>query len=200
MAKQSVAQNDNGALSTVQALLPWYCSGPRPGLSSTSLARAIERRAFTCLPDELVDCVLQRYVDFVHPQLPIVDLDHLLTVFDGPRNGMKISLLLWQALGTATIPFLTESDLAKAGLVTAEASLRAFFHRTKVTDASSTSIHNQLIVCADLARHRLRDLPNQEITSLPAFVQQGQPLPEHSNHSAVTVVGSHHCCQGYFRT
>jgi hypothetical protein len=113
--------------------LAWFCQPPRPNLSKIAIQAAGGAKAFTCLPIELLDCVLQRFVDFVHPPIPVLDLDHTFRVFDRRERGDRISVLLWQAITTSTVPFLSGSELSKAGLVSTEASILLYLRRCEVS-------------------------------------------------------------------
>ncbi|KAF2008869.1 hypothetical protein BU24DRAFT_474932 [Aaosphaeria arxii CBS 175.79] len=110
-----------------------FCSPSRPTLLHSALLKATVEKAFLCLPDELISVVCRRYIEQVHPQLPVIDIKDLLQALEPQQaRGNRISVLLWQALTSAVIPFLTDDELGRAGLVCAHTALDTFVHRTKV--------------------------------------------------------------------
>lgn len=113
-------------------LPPKFCSNPRTTLSPSALHRAIIEKAFLSLPEELIDVILRRYVEYVHAQFPVIDINALCQGLEPNREVQKPSILLWQALTTAVIPFLTDSELGRAGLISGDAASETFAYRTKV--------------------------------------------------------------------
>lgn len=111
--------------------LPRFCSPLPTTIPDADLAAAVAERAFLCLPEEMVDIILRRYVDFIHPQIPVLCLDTLLAVFE-KSSEKRLSILLWQALATAVIPFFTDSELGVIGLVSTTKAVSTYLNRTTV--------------------------------------------------------------------
>lgn len=120
-------------------ILPHFCAPIPNQLSCAALSRLATEKALVCLPEELADIVLRRYAEFVHPQLPVLDINALLTVFGG-SNETKGSLLLWKALAAAVFPFFTASELGSAGLISVHSAANTFRRRAEVRFASDMSI------------------------------------------------------------
>jgi hypothetical protein len=114
-----------------RSFLPRYCSPLPATLSDAALSSAIAEKAFLCLPEELIDIVIRRYVELIHPHIPVLCLNTLLGVFEKSSEKM-ISVLLWQALTTAVLPFFTDSELGMSGLVSANSAVSTYLKRTKV--------------------------------------------------------------------
>ena len=115
-----------------EIVLPPFCSSILSDVENVRILDAIESRAFNSLPEELTDIVVQHYIAFIHPQLPVLNLNEFLLPFETSCKNRKISPLLWQAITTAAIPFLTDCELGLAGLVTARSAVNKFASRTKV--------------------------------------------------------------------
>ncbi|OAL44654.1 hypothetical protein IQ07DRAFT_648871 [Pyrenochaeta sp. DS3sAY3a] len=91
----------------------------------------IATKAIICLPEGMSDIVLRRYVEYVHPQLPVLDMSSVVEAIDGGKGQVGLSFLLWQALSTAVIPLLTDAELGMAGLVSGAPAMVTYFHRSK---------------------------------------------------------------------
>jgi hypothetical protein len=83
--------------------------------------------------------MLRAYVEFVHPYMPLLDLQDFLTVVDKTdgSNG-KVSLILFQAVMFAGSAFVDMQHLRKAGYATRKEARKDFFQRTRVSRASSS--------------------------------------------------------------
>lgn len=82
----------------------------------------------------LQKALLQAYVEYVHPYMPLLELyDFLATInaHDG-LNG-QISLFLYQAVMFAATAFVDMKVLREAGYPTRKAARKAFFQKTRVS-------------------------------------------------------------------
>lgn len=77
--------------------------------------------------------LLQAYIEFVHPYMPLLELHDFLNrvnARDG-RNG-KVSLLLYQAVMFAASAFVGIKALNDAGYTNRRAARKAFFQKARV--------------------------------------------------------------------
>lgn len=114
------------------SFLPRFCTLPSTEVMDRCGPEMIATKAVICLPEAMSDIVLRRYVEYVHPQLPVLDMSHVVEAIDGGKGQVGISFLLWQALSTAVIPLLTDAELGMAGLVSGAPAMITYFHRSKV--------------------------------------------------------------------
>ncbi|PHH72384.1 hypothetical protein CDD82_5996 [Ophiocordyceps australis] len=84
-----------------------------------------------CLP--LQSALLQAYIEYVHPYMPLMNIHEFLDVVGHPDgiNG-QISLLLYQAIMFAATAFVDIKLLRDAGFATRKAARKAFFQKTRL--------------------------------------------------------------------
>jgi hypothetical protein len=89
--------------------------------------------ALTLPPIELQNALLQSYVEYVHPYMPLMELHEFLGIINC-RDGLngKTSLLLYQAVMFAATAFVDVKYLQDAGYTTRKAARRAFFSKTRL--------------------------------------------------------------------
>lgn len=81
----------------------------------------------------LQNALLQAYVEYVHPYMPLMDLNSFLGTInsrDG-RNG-QTSLFLYQAVMFAASAFVDMKHLREGGYPTRKAARKSFFQKTRV--------------------------------------------------------------------
>ncbi|KAK7432731.1 Cutinase transcription factor 1 beta [Neonectria magnoliae] len=81
----------------------------------------------------LQNALLQAYVEYVHPYMPLMDLNNFLSVIntrDG-RNG-QTSLFLYQAVMFAASAFVDMKYLREGGYTTRKAARKSFFQKTRL--------------------------------------------------------------------
>ena len=86
------------------------------------------------LRDEIIDCYLQ----YVHPQLPVLDGTTLREIAQDP-SSMKVpmSILLFQAAMFSAVHFIDLVSIRKAGFDRALDIRRAFYAKARVSDRSA---------------------------------------------------------------
>jgi hypothetical protein len=84
-------------------------------------------------PPALRKAILQAFVDFVYPQLPIVNVQDLVTEIDGAgdEGTGKVSLLLYQAVMFAGIAYVPHHRLLEYGFHTHHLARREYFRRAE---------------------------------------------------------------------
>lgn len=77
--------------------------------------------------------ILNAYIQFVHPSLPILNLEDFMMVVDKSYNGSQgISFLLFQAVVFAATAFQTTSDLSQQGFKNRKDARQTRFNRLKL--------------------------------------------------------------------
>lgn len=85
----------------------------------------------TILRNEL----LKAYIDFVHPYMPLLDLNDFLPIVDATDGSAgTVSLILFQAVMFAGSAFVDMHDLRMAGYMTRKEARKDFFQKTRVSD------------------------------------------------------------------
>ncbi|KAG9247158.1 fungal-specific transcription factor domain-containing protein [Calycina marina] len=122
------------------------------------------RDALSLPPENLQVELLKAYVEYVHPSMPVLDLEGFLSSvkygyesYDGQRgqgiereNAQKrqISLLLFQAVMFAGVSYVPLRSLKDAGFQTRDAAKRAFFSRVRLCYDFDTCTDRQAIIQA----------------------------------------------------
>ena len=83
----------------------------------------------------LRNALLQSYVEYVHPYMPLLELHEFLHIIN-EGNGMagKISLLVFQAVMFSSVAFVNIDYLVGAGYTSRKAARKAFFKKVRVSD------------------------------------------------------------------
>ena len=121
-------------LPTKQAdiVLPKYIRPVSQSVMREDLDYLQQRGAFmvpeTSLRNELLRC----YVQYVHPFLPILELQDFLTSIEKNESNDTLSLLLFQAVMFAGSGFIDMRYLLAQGYDSRKAARRSFFQRAKV--------------------------------------------------------------------
>jgi hypothetical protein len=116
--------------------LPPYIKPLPPSISDEDLEYLASKGALAVPTDELRNALLQSYIDFVHPYMPIVLLSHLIQVIEqGTGEGGTISLLLLQSIMFAGVAFVDAKCLTKGGFETRKIARRILFHRARVSSS-----------------------------------------------------------------
>ncbi|OBR11795.1 Fungal specific transcription factor domain-containing protein [Colletotrichum higginsianum IMI 349063] len=81
----------------------------------------------------LQNALLQAYIEFVHPYMPLLELYDFLAVINA-QDGLcgQISLFLYQAVMFAATAFVDMKVLREAGYPTRKAARKAFFQKTRL--------------------------------------------------------------------
>ncbi|KAG6117480.1 Cutinase transcription factor 1 beta [Claviceps humidiphila] len=86
------------------------------------------------LPDiPLQNALLQCYIEYVYPYMPLIDLHNFLSVVDR-RDGVngQTSLLLYQSIMFSAVAFVDMKHLREAGYSSRKAARKAFFQKTRL--------------------------------------------------------------------
>lgn len=82
----------------------------------------------------LQNALLQVYVEYVHPYMPLMDLQDFLSIVSR-RDGLngQTSLFLYQAVMFSATAFIDVEFLREAGYSSRKAARKAFFQKTRVS-------------------------------------------------------------------
>jgi len=116
----------------VLPLLPTYIRSLPPNLTSEDLTFLKTKRVLDVPGRPLRNALLRNYVDYVHPFLPIIDLEDFLQAIQTGGASGSVSLLLFQAVIFAAIPFIDDSVLVAAGVDRTELR-KTYFERARVS-------------------------------------------------------------------
>lgn len=93
----------------------------------------IERKGALCLPTARFRTeLLKSYLLWVHPEVPVLDLDLFLRAIADNDGTNPISLLLFHAVMFAGVAFVDTSHIHQEGYTTREAAREILFQRAKV--------------------------------------------------------------------
>ena len=118
----------------ISAQLPGFVR-PLPRKIDTEDVRYLRAKGALDFPTiALQKMLLQAYVEYVHPCMPLMDLHEFLSIVNR-RDGLngQISLLLFQAVMFAATAFVDMKTLREAGYLTRKAARQAFFQKTRVS-------------------------------------------------------------------
>lgn len=85
-----------------------------------------------------LSALLRCFAEYVYPYMPVVNIHELLEVVaqsNGANQSQGISLLLFQAVISASIGFLDDRLLKLAGFQSRKEARRVYFHRTRVSQS-----------------------------------------------------------------
>lgn len=112
--------------------LPNYIHDPPDHLTKADIDYLDMKDALSIPSASLRNELMRAYIQFVHPYLPILDLEQFLdTVF--LSNGVsRVSLLLFQAVLAAGVAFVDTVHLRSAGYPSKKEARMAFFQRVRL--------------------------------------------------------------------
>lgn len=115
-----------------EQLPPW--ASPIPPAITEEDIKFLQLEGALEVPDGNVRSeLLRNYVQFVHPVVPVLDLEGFLTVFNGSHNSsLGVSFLLFQAVIFAATAFETAESLSLEGFRDRREARRIRFERVKM--------------------------------------------------------------------
>lgn len=112
---------------------------PLPPRIALEDAKYLHTKGALTLPSlPLQNALLQAYVEYVHPYMPLLELHQFLNIINS-RDGFsgQVSLFLYQSVMFVATAFVGGKHLKEAGYSSRKAARRDFFHRTRVTNDPS---------------------------------------------------------------
>lgn len=122
-----------------QSQLPAFLR-PLPSKIATEDVKYLQIKGALSLPAlSLQNALLQAYVEFVHPYMPLMDLNSFLgTISSRDGSNGQTSLFLYQAVMFAASAFVDMKYLREGGYTTRKAARKSFFQKTRVSYTAAT--------------------------------------------------------------
>lgn len=120
-------------ISVPEPQLPPYITPLRKTLEPEVLYLLQRREALTVPHGAFRASLLRAYVCFVHPYLPLLDLEEFLASVDNEDGSRTVSLPLFQAVMFAASTFVDIEVLEKEGYKSHEEIRRKFFNKVRVS-------------------------------------------------------------------
>ncbi|KAK2602255.1 hypothetical protein N8I77_008804 [Diaporthe amygdali] len=114
-------------------LLPAWVK-PLPDKIGPDEIAYLQRKGALSIPDPpLQNALLQAYVEYVHPYMPLLELfDFLNLINAGDGQGGQVSLLLYHAVLFAGSAFVKKKALSEHGYPNRKAARKIFFQRARL--------------------------------------------------------------------
>jgi hypothetical protein len=131
----------NNAAPRTQVSLPPYVT-PLPDSILGEDFEYLRAKGALTIPDiPLRNQLLQSFIEYVYPFLPLVNLEELLSIVQAGNGSQgQVSLLVFQAIMLAGSGFVEMSYLKAAGFQTRRSALRALFQKVKVSFRTRTTL------------------------------------------------------------
>jgi hypothetical protein len=108
-----------------------FLKPPPPSISSEDIEYLAVKGAFSIPAADFRREVLQSYIDFVHPFIPILDLRDIVAMAGHGKSG-EVSVLLLQAVLLAGSLYVGMTHLKNAGYLTRRSARKDFHDRARV--------------------------------------------------------------------
>lgn len=112
--------------------LPSYVKAVRHGFDTDNMAFLASRGALTVPGDDIRDDLIRSFVLYVHPYIPVFNLQDFFNSIDQMENCNPLSLLVLQAVLYSGCAFVDMSVLESLGFQTRIAARKAFYIKVKV--------------------------------------------------------------------
>ena len=131
-------------------LLPLYVRAVGPNVMGEDLNYLQRIGAFNLPETGLRNELLRCYVQYVHPNLPLLDLNEFLSAIHKNDGTETVSLLLFQSVMFAGTGFIDMRYLVAQGYDTRKAARRAYFQKCKALFDFDYELDRSIIVQAVL--------------------------------------------------
>lgn len=118
--------------------VPYFVKPIPPHLADEDVGYLFRKGALSVPEPALRDALLESYIDYIHPCLPLLDLDCLTSVIQGHVTADRISFPLFQAVMFAGAAWVDIKPLRKLGFLTRKAARKALYRKAR---ASKTQHH-----------------------------------------------------------
>ena len=148
-SRDGLSGHSNGTIpETISATindLPDYVQPLSDGLDEDDLTYLLKKGVLSLPKEDFRNVCLCRYVEFVHPVLPLLELNETLTII-GTSNGQngKISLLLLNVIIYAALPFVESKHIRSAGYASKLAARTVFYKKSKVIPVLHLQLNMQV--------------------------------------------------------
>jgi hypothetical protein len=112
---------------------------PIPTKIGRDEVRFLDAKGALTLPNpSFQNALLKAYVEFVHPYMPILELnDFLDTIYSADGVFGQVSLLLYQSVMFVASTYVDDKYLKQAGYPNRRTARKTFFHRVRVSSSSA---------------------------------------------------------------
>lgn len=126
---------ESASLSPKSSLMADYIMPLAANLSTIDLEYLSRKGALALPPVAFRNTCLCRYIEFVHPVLPLIDLNDFVTeISHGSNGGRGVSLLLLSAVIFAAVPFVETEHITSAGYASKLAARTELYKQAKVSN------------------------------------------------------------------
>jgi hypothetical protein len=92
-----------------------------------------DKGALSLPPPSLQNALIEAYIEYVHPYMPLLDLHDFLRIISATDGSCgQLSLFLYQAVMFAATAFVDLKYLREGGYQTRKAARKSFFQKTRV--------------------------------------------------------------------
>jgi hypothetical protein len=114
--------------------LPSFIKPLPPRIGADEVQYLAKKGALTLPHSGLRNELLQAYIEFVHPYMPVLDVCDFVTIVESGNSQFgRLSLILYQAVMFAGSAFIDMQHLYKAGYSSRKHARRDLFQRTRVS-------------------------------------------------------------------
>ena len=105
-----------------------------------------KKGALTVPEPKLRNELLRSYVQYVHPYMPLLDLNDFLSAIERNNGSSAVSLLLFQAVMFAGTAFIDMRFLQAQGFESRKVARKVFFQRARVCKLSRCRVPQQQLI------------------------------------------------------
>lgn len=116
--------------------LPRYFPPAPEGIPLDDLTLLAARGVFKLPESQLQNELLRKYAEYVHPLLPLLDLEELLKAVFSGEEQYRVSLMLFYAIMSAGAAFVDLQVIRAAGFPDRKVARKVFFQRAKVSSVA----------------------------------------------------------------
>lgn len=118
---------------TIVSNLPYFIKPLPPRIGQDDVQYLEKKGALTVPAVPLRNELLAAYIEFVHPYMPLIDLNDFIMIIESGSGVLgRISLIVYQAVMFAGSAFVDLKHLHNAGYLTRKEARKDFFQKTRV--------------------------------------------------------------------
>lgn len=120
--------------------LPPYLKPLPARIGNDEVIYLSKKGALTVPPVPLRDALLQSFIEYIHPFMPIIDIHDLVESIDRTDGANQTSLLVFQAIMFSGVASVDIKRLQAAGYTNRREARREFFQKTRASQIRKMSI------------------------------------------------------------
>ncbi|KAH8821883.1 fungal-specific transcription factor domain-containing protein [Xylogone sp. PMI_703] len=118
--------------SLTAPMLPYFVKSFPHHLTREDIEYLLRKGALTIPEPELRDALIRSFIEFVHPCLPVIDLESFQASIEDPEQNGTVSFPLFQAIMFAGAAWVDIKLLRKLGYLTRRAARKAFYLKARL--------------------------------------------------------------------